>query len=142
MIHGNPVNFTYDRERELIVFTTRRDTRKCENLIINPRVAILLHDFPHLRADLSAAGPGSGTFSITLYGTARVLAEQDADSKILRDKHLDHNPDQAIFIEGPGIAVVAIEVEYARICDDRDRVTNWSIRDGWGGHSPPSKPSR
>mmetsp|Transcript_22575 Transcript_22575/g.50941 ORF Transcript_22575/g.50941 Transcript_22575/m.50941 type:complete len:220 (-) Transcript_22575:121-780(-) len=134
--HLSLMNFTYVRERELLVFTTRRDTKKCDNLLMNPRVAILLHDFPHLRKDRELKGAGSGSFSITLYGAARVLDEKTADSEELRAKHLAHNPEQEVFINGTGIAVVAVDVESARVCDDLDQVTGWSVSQGWAGSAP------
>ena len=124
------MNFTYDQPSEQLIFTTRRDTQKAANLELNPRVAILLHDFPHLRA--TAGGEGYGrSCSITLYGEARVLPDGPV-AELLRARHLTRNPDQVQFIRGPGIAVVSINIEKARVCDNAGSVTSWSVSDGWG----------
>ena len=44
--HLSLMNFTYFKQEELIIMTTRRDTRKLTNLITNRQIALLLHDFP------------------------------------------------------------------------------------------------
>jgi hypothetical protein len=85
------MNFTYHRPTEQIIFTTRRNTRKTLNLVENPQVAILLHDFPHLRSE---GGNDGSTFAITLYGKAVVLEDDTKLSKALRARHLEHNPNQ------------------------------------------------
>jgi len=132
--HLSLMNYTYDRETETIIFSTRRNTRKCDNLIQNPSVAILLHDFPHLKASDKATEAFGKTFAITLYGTARVLPD-GVEATRLRAKHLAHNPKSSVFITGDGIAMVAIDVEYARVCDAQDKVSNWSVADGWDASS-------
>jgi len=81
--------------------------------------------------------PSSGdgyprTCAITMYGAASVLDEGDPLSEAFRARHLAHNPSQGVFIMGPGIAMVAISVEYAQICDSKDKVSNWSAAEGWG----------
>ena len=53
-------------------------------------------------------------------------------AELLRARHLTRNPDQVQFIRGPGIAVVSINIEKARVCDNADSVTSWSVSDGWG----------
>jgi uncharacterized pyridoxamine 5'-phosphate oxidase family protein len=47
---GNPhlslMNFTYSRPDEVIILSTRRNTKKFFQIVDNPKVAILVHDFP------------------------------------------------------------------------------------------------
>jgi hypothetical protein len=43
------MRFTYRREEEVIIMTTRTDTKKYELLCSMPKVAVLVHDFPSLR---------------------------------------------------------------------------------------------
>jgi len=50
---------------------------------------------------------------------------------------LAHNPQQAVFITGPDIAVVAVDVDYARVCNNQDKVSNWSTEAGWDGDKAP-----
>lgn len=50
--HLSLMNFTYFQKEELIIMTTRRDTRKLTNLIVNPSIALLLHDFPQERTEV------------------------------------------------------------------------------------------
>lgn len=47
--HLSLMNFTYVQKEETIVLCTRRDTKKFGQLTTNPKVAILVHDFPHVR---------------------------------------------------------------------------------------------
>jgi len=49
--HLSLMSYTYVPESGTILFSTRRNTKKCANLKANPRVAILLHDFPHLKVE-------------------------------------------------------------------------------------------
>lgn len=51
--------------------TTRSDTMKYEQLLTCPTVAILVHDFPHRKADVDAEG--GKTYSITLHGVAKYV---------------------------------------------------------------------
>ena len=47
--HLSLMNFTYIQNREIIVLCTRRSTKKFKQLSANPKVAVLVHDFPHVR---------------------------------------------------------------------------------------------
>jgi len=47
--HLSLMRFTYRREEEVIIMTTRTDTKKYELLCSMPKVAVLVHDFPSLR---------------------------------------------------------------------------------------------
>jgi uncharacterized pyridoxamine 5'-phosphate oxidase family protein len=40
---------SYVPNREIIVLCTRRSTKKFKQLVMNPKVAVLVHDFPHVR---------------------------------------------------------------------------------------------
>lgn len=45
-----------------------------------------------------------------------------------------------MFINGEGIAVVAVNVECARVCDSQDKVSNWTTGKGWDGNVEPVSP--
>ena len=146
--HLSLMTFTYHQPSQKIIFSTRRDTQKCAHLESNPRVAILIHDFPSQRGsagrsageeedDVHSAAYESGTYSITLYGEASVLPD-GPEAERLRAVHLERSSPQAgVFIQGEGIAVVVIDVECARVCDSQDKVTTWTTAGGWGGGAPP-----
>lgn len=64
------MNFTYFQQKEVIILSTRRDTKKFEQILRNPKVAVLIHDFPHLEQE--SGGHHGKSWSITLNGTCKV----------------------------------------------------------------------
>jgi hypothetical protein len=135
------MRFTYRREEEVIIMTTRTDTKKYELLCSSPKVAILVHDFPSLRKEeeeeeggegggeggaATAEGEGAGeghTYAITLNGVASMQKGEEAER--FRALHLENNVAYSQFIEGEKIAVFTVHVTSARICNVEDRVTYW-----------------
>jgi len=134
------MRFTYRREEEVIIMTTRTDTKKYELLCSSPKVALLVHDFPSLRKEeegeggegggeggsITAEGEGAGeghTYAITLNGVASMQKGKEAER--FRALHLENNAAYGQFIEGEKIAVFTVHVTSARICNVEDRVTYW-----------------
>ncbi len=75
--HLSLMNFTYVQDEEIIIVSTRRDTLKARNILESKKIAILIHDFPHLR---KGKVPEEGcTYSITLYGTAKIQEGETAE---------------------------------------------------------------
>jgi Pyridoxamine 5'-phosphate oxidase len=71
--HLSLMNFTYHQPEEIIILTTRRNTKKFGQILNNPKVAVLIHDFPHLESDTGSDGSSAGkTLSVTLNGTVVV----------------------------------------------------------------------
>lgn len=76
--HLSLMNFTYVQEEEVIVLSTRRNTKKFEQITESPKVAVLIHDFPHnntQNTNISVAddsGYQGNSWSITLNGTSKV----------------------------------------------------------------------
>ena len=75
--HLSLMNFTYYQKEEIVIMCTQRDTKKFRQISKVPTVALLIHDFPHLKLDDSSPenSPSSGdekgkTYSITLNDTA------------------------------------------------------------------------
>lgn len=115
-----------DASGDCLVLTTRRDTKKYAQLTKSPSVAVLVHDFPHLRHGAQGS-EWSRTCSITLNGTATEPSGPAAE--MLRAVHLKHNPDYAQFIAPAhphNVAVIKITIHEARICDIKDKVTTWT----------------
>jgi len=119
--HLSLMNFTYHQEEEIIIMCTRRNTKKFEQMTASSSVAILIHDFPHLAVGDSGHNK---TMSVTLSGVSEVCSQRDEEK--YRELHLRHNPDYAQFIVGDDIACILIKVDRARMCDIKDRVTQWS----------------
>jgi Pyridoxamine 5'-phosphate oxidase len=71
--HLSLMNFTYYQPEEIIILTTRRNTKKFGQILNNPKVAVLIHDFPHLESEAGSDGGSAGqTLSVTLNGTVVV----------------------------------------------------------------------
>jgi hypothetical protein len=118
--------------------STRRNTKKFEALIKNPKVAILIHDFDCKRSEsesqtsTSSSSPTTpttpaaspGTFSVTVYGEVLVASGERAEA--LRSNHLLINPDYRQFILGEEIAMLVIQPNLARMCNINDNVSMWS----------------
>jgi hypothetical protein len=104
---------------EVVILSTKRDTKKFDMLTKQNGVALLVHDF-------AQHGDGSdGVHSITLNGRCRILEDDDQRSKKYRQAHLQHNPDYPQFIVGDDIAILCVFVSEARICNINDQVTHW-----------------
>jgi uncharacterized pyridoxamine 5'-phosphate oxidase family protein len=82
---GNPhlslMNFTYCRKEEVIILSTRRNTKKFYQIVENPKVAVLIHDFPVEAVETLPTGSmkieeegskNAKQWSITLNGVAEV----------------------------------------------------------------------
>jgi len=122
------MNFTYFREDEVLILCTKRKTKKFAQISGNAEVAVLINDFPLLRADdgiPGSAATGTSTGSITLNGTAEALRDSDPLAVKYRAVHLANNEQYAHFIQGEDIAVIVIRFDAARICDFKDQVRHW-----------------
>ena len=141
--HLSLMNFTYYQPEEVVIMCTKRDTKKFRQIMQSSSVALLIHDFPHLKLEGSvevehvAPNADSGrTFSITLNGIAEVCVGQKAEW--LRNIHLAANPDYAQFIQRDDVlstasgepcpAVFVVRIESARICNVQDKVNHWNAR--------------
>ena len=121
-----------ENDGEVVIMTTRKNTKKFTMLEKQNGVALLIHDFPQFDkedADGMKGGGGGGVHSITMNGRCTIVEEgEKADS--YRAKHLEHNPDYPQFIVGPDIVVLCVQVTSARICNINDEVIKWSVEDG------------
>ncbi|KAG5186739.1 hypothetical protein JKP88DRAFT_36281 [Tribonema minus] len=135
--HLSLMNFTYYQPDEVIIMSTRRDTKKYNLLQSSNNVAVLVHDFPGQRSrDGSSSSPPlhlssdetgkMETFSITMNGRARIEAGEVAET--YREEHRKNNPGSEQFIVGDNIAIVSVKIETARICNLADKVTYWDVR--------------
>ncbi|KNC87736.1 hypothetical protein SARC_00170 [Sphaeroforma arctica JP610] len=131
--HLSLMAFTYVQEDEKIVLSTRRDTKKANNLLVSGGiVSLLIHDGD---ADTVTVNPveqesaqAKCTCSITLVGEASVESGERAER--YRAKHLENNPKGAVFINGDNIAIVTVKVLEASICNSKDKVKRWTASSG------------
>ena len=132
--HLSLMNFTYYKSEEVMIMGTRRNTKKYEQMSQSPTVAILIHDFPHLKEEESKGaneGKSEGkSFSITMNGTVKVCEEGSAEEALYRQIHLKNNPDYEQFIGPPEVAIFLVAIEKARLCNIQDKVTHWDAKNG------------
>ena len=139
--HLSLMNFTYYQEEELVIMCTKRDTKKFRQIVKSNTVALLIHDFPHLKLDdtaddVAAVADAKGqTYSITLNGVAEVPQGEFAEK--LRTIHLNNNPTYSDFIkknpnkstgECPSPAVLVVRITSARLCNFKDKVVHWDAK--------------
>lgn len=143
--HLSLMNFTYYQPDEVIILCTKRETKKFRQIIKSNTVALLIHDFPHLKLDEDVKSGGrprteSGkTYSITLNGTCEVTTGPYA--KKLRKIHLEANPEYTGFIKEapdstadcPSPAVLVVRIESARLCNFKDKVEHWDVKTAAAG---------
>ena len=122
--HLSLMNFTYHQLEEIIILSTKRATRKFDQIIKNPEVAILINDFPMLHEEEKKQLSGR-TGSITLNGWAVPLDDDTVESEKYRKMHSENNSDYTQFICGDDIAIIIIRINTARICDINDKVKHW-----------------
>lgn len=134
--HLSLMRFTYLRDREVIVMSTNRRTKKFEMLRRQRGVALLIHDFGSgngngngkgIDGDGDVEDEEGGRYSVTLNGECRIETGETAE--FYRNAHLKHNPDYPQFIVGDDIAILCVRVTSARICNVNDQVQTWNLGD-------------
>ena len=142
--------------------TTNASSRKTLNLLANPSVSLLVHDWVSHRPSASTTGgsppPSSGRssslaslllglntaalgrISTTITGTARVL-EDGEEEKWCKEMHVENNrfngdgeggSQETAYLEGDDVRVVVVEVKEGRISDWKGGVKDWAIREEEG----------
>lgn len=132
--HVSLMRFSYLSDESVIVISTAKKTKKYLQMKRSPQVAMLVHDFPNAGRGAEPVEPGErpaasgATVSITLNGLA--VIEEGPEAERHRALHLQANPGYEQFIVGENIAIVAIFVHTARICNVRDEVQHWYAGQG------------
>ncbi|ODQ68393.1 hypothetical protein NADFUDRAFT_81370 [Nadsonia fulvescens var. elongata DSM 6958] len=127
------MNYTYLPESSSIILTASKDSQKFKNIIVNPQVSILVHDWTTSKATLSASSlceflqnlnhSEASKNSVTLYGIATVLEGEKAEQ--YKEKHADNNPaDAKSYIDG-NFAVVEIKLKGGKIADNKNHVSSY-----------------
>ena len=122
--HTSLMNFSFiEEEKDILVITTRRDTKKFVLMEKHPKISMLLHDFPATKTQRKSKTEFQRTLSVSLVGYARIETGERAD--YYRNLHLQRNEEYAQFIRGDDKAVITIKIQKARMCNVQDQVTNW-----------------
>ena len=101
------MNFTYVEEENKVILSTRRDSKKYNNIIKNKKISLLLFS-------------NSSELSATFLGTAMTMDGEK--ERRYRDMHMKKN-NMPQFILGENIGVVVFSIEQVIISDKQDRVT-------------------
>ena len=140
------MRFTYTKSLteaggEVLVISTRRDTKKYAMLLVNSQVALLVHDFSSASAADDAnysTRQGKARYTITLNGTVQEAHGDVAER--YRAVHLQNNASYRQFIEGSDIAIILVTLTSARVCDVNDSVRVYS-KEGLAWHEAPASGS-
>ncbi|MCX5779339.1 MAG: pyridoxamine 5'-phosphate oxidase family protein [Firmicutes bacterium] len=104
---------TFVEDEEVLVMSSRSDSRKVRNIRDNPRAAILIHEDDGLENPIS----------MTLNGIVHLQEGQQAEK--YRALHLRTHPQRSQFIEGEQITVLCFVPQRAVLADRQDQVVYW-----------------
>lgn len=147
--HGKPYT-----DGAVVVLATKRDTQKYENILHNPNVSLLIHDWVTARTvgqgDGAPSGPSAGTTSgSSPYGLAQYLQKLNQaelssvsatldghatltkgdEAEFFRQKILAHNSREArCFIEDAEI--VLVHITSATVANSRNQVESYDVETG------------
>eukprot|EP00322_Chrysochromulina_rotalis_P011024 CAMPEP_0115866148 /NCGR_PEP_ID=MMETSP0287-20121206/20099_1 /TAXON_ID=412157 /ORGANISM="Chrysochromulina rotalis, Strain UIO044" /LENGTH=251 /DNA_ID=CAMNT_0003320705 /DNA_START=63 /DNA_END=818 /DNA_ORIENTATION=- len=135
--HLSLMRFTFtvgleEKNSEVLIISTRKDTKKYDLITRNENVALLVHDFDAgIQADernYKTNMDGSSRYSITLNGVVKVQEGELAER--YRKIHLASNESYSQFIVGDQIAIITVNLKRARVCDVNDRVLHYERAEG------------
>lgn len=122
--HTCLMNMTFVVEEEdVIVMTTRRDTKKYALMENSDSVSLLIHDFPQVKETDDDSASFKRTLSLSIMGLIRI--EGGPRAAKYRDIHLAKNEQYRHFIEGDDKAVITVKIVRCRMCNIQDQVTHW-----------------
>lgn len=132
---GQGAEYT-SKEEDCVVMTCSRQTKKFQNITVNPRVSLLVHDWStrqqatnatDLTALLSSLNAASlSRHSITLNGDAEIITGEA--EQYFKNKMLDRLPETRCYIEDDS-AVIAVHFGSARISDKQNNLEKWKSHD-------------
>lgn len=101
--YGSLVSFAATEDKKEILFATTRATRKYENLLASPRVALLIDNRSNRESDIHEAT------AVTATGRAEELAGQDRESYL--ELYLKKHPYLKEFVTSPTCALLRVKVQ-------------------------------
>lgn len=154
------MNYTYvpphkafkeeNSKKHFVIFATSRKTQKYKNIVTNPNVSLLIHDWVtakklSLRKNSSSESSLAKTpeehpsrllnllqelnqaelsqMSATLCGIATVIEPTSEESKHYQQQLLANNPDASCYITGADIVIIKVEILNAKISDSENRTS-------------------
>ncbi|EEB07669.1 pyridoxamine 5'-phosphate oxidase [Schizosaccharomyces japonicus yFS275] len=148
--HVALMNFTYVPSGEgkpfenddVIILTMDENSKKYSNIMNNPQVSVLVHDWSAHRRPFEQQDVSSlcallydlnqqeiSHTSVTLNGLAVILPEGSKEEEFFREKHLQSNSESNTkqYVVPRNYRVVKIHLKSARVCDQRVKgVEKWS----------------
>lgn len=97
------VGFAASDDLSYILFATFRDTRKYENIQINPRVSMLIDNRSNRVDDFNDAQ------ALTILGTGEEAKEDEGHD--LMSLYLRRNPNLREFVSDPNCAIIKVKVD-------------------------------
>lgn len=113
--------FSVTEDLQSLILMTERGRLKYENLMANPRVAIMIDNRENLGSDLEEA------MAVTAQGLAEEVSGNARDE--WRAFHLARHPALQAFADSPGCALIRIKVTYYVIVRRFQEVIEWRIDD-------------
>lgn len=111
--HLSLMNFTFLPSEELLILSSRKDTKKFHNILNNPQAALLVYE----------TDPGQEPLSCTIFG--RINIESGEKEAYYRSLHANQNQAMSQFITGPSIYIMTMKIEQAAVTDLADKVFKW-----------------
>jgi nitroimidazol reductase NimA-like FMN-containing flavoprotein (pyridoxamine 5'-phosphate oxidase superfamily) len=118
--YTNLVAFAATSDLRVLVFATRRDTKKYLNLNENNRIAVLIDNRENTPADLSDAR------TVTALGVAHESKEK---KEIYRTLLLQKHPTLSDFLNDPTCALIEIRVQTYQMIQQFEQMQLLHIRD-------------
>lgn len=131
----------------VIILTVQPSTKKTHNLLENPRVSLLVHDWASHRASYSSDHPSDhppqsalaallsnlnsaslSSISATLFGHAHVLVPGTDEEQYYRKVHTENcvsAGESLCYLEGENSRIVVVTVSWTRVADHKGLVSDW-----------------
>ncbi|KAF8538016.1 hypothetical protein BDD12DRAFT_743028 [Trichophaea hybrida] len=132
--------------RPVIILTVQPSTKKTINLLANPRVSLLVHDWVSHRASLSAEAPAQpqqsslasllsnlnsaelSSISATLFGYAHLVESGTEEEKYYRKVHTENCTaagESMCYLEGENSRIAVVTISWTRVADHKGLVKDW-----------------
>jgi nitroimidazol reductase NimA-like FMN-containing flavoprotein (pyridoxamine 5'-phosphate oxidase superfamily) len=112
--------FTATADLKRLLFATYRDTFKYQNLLANPRVAMLIDNRTgHLEDHY-------GGIAVTATGNAQEVAQREKANWL--SLYIAKHPNLENFVHSPACALMVMEVEHYYVISDFQQVANLPMR--------------
>lgn len=143
------MNYTYLAQspfnasgRPVIVLAVQPSARKTANLLVNPRVSLLVHDWVSQRASFSVEQPAHSlatllsnlnsaelsSISATLFGYAHLAAPGSAEEEYYRKVHTENCAsagESMCYLQGENTRIAVVTVSWTRVADHKGLITDW-----------------